>query len=180
MLKFNETLFLIGPTGAGKTTIGRLLATKLDRSFYDLDEVIEDRCGADIPWIFDVEGEAGFRNREARALVELSEKKDAVVSTGAGVILREDNQKLLMQYQPTVIWLNVDIRTQFERVKHDKNRPLLQVPNPKSRLKYMAKQREPYYSACAGIKIQTGRTSPSLVVRRIIEQLEKQHARVES
>lgn len=165
------TLFLIGPTGAGKTTVGRLLATRLQRSFLDLDEEIEARSGADIPWIFDVEGEQGFRDREARVLAELSDKPDVVISTGAGVVLRPENQAILMARREAVIWLKVDLKTQYDRLKHDKNRPLLQVDDPKAKLRQMAVEREPFYAACAGVQVQTGKANPGSVVRRILDAL---------
>jgi len=167
-------LILIGPTGAGKTTVGRLLATKLNSPFFDLDEEIEARCGADIPWIFDVEGESGFREREARVFAELVGQGAVVVSTGAGVVLSPQNQDLLQAHQQHVIWLQVDLKTQFDRLKNDKNRPLLQVADPKAKLKAMASEREPLYRAYSSIQVQTRRTNPSIVVRQIIEQIEGQ------
>ena len=167
-------LILIGPTGAGKTTVGRLLATKLNLPFLDLDEEIEMRCGADIPWIFDVEGESGFREREARVFSELVGQGAVVVSTGAGVVLRPENQDLLKAHQRYVIWLQADLKTQFDRLKNDKNRPLLQVADPKAKLKAMANEREPLYRAYSSIQVQTRRTNPSIVVRQIIEQIEGQ------
>ena len=167
-------LILIGPTGAGKTTVGRLLATKLNSPFLDLDEEIEARCGADIPWIFDVEGESGFREREARIFAELVGQGAVVVSTGAGVVLSPQNQDLLQAHQRHVIWLQADLKTQFDRLKNDKNRPLLQVADPKAKLKAMASEREPLYLAYSSIRVQTQRTNPSIVVRQIIEQIEGQ------
>jgi shikimate kinase len=167
-------LILIGPTGAGKTTVGRLLAIKLKVPFLDLDEEIEARCGADIPWIFDVEGESGFREREARVFAELVGQGAVVVSTGAGVVLSPQNQDLLQAHQRHVIWLQADLKTQFDRLKNDKNRPLLQVADPKAKLKAMASEREPLYRAYSSIQVQTRRTNPSIVVRQIIEQIEGQ------
>lgn len=166
-------LFLIGPTGAGKTTVGRLLASRLKRRFIDLDEEIEHRCGADIPWIFDVEGESGFRAREAKALELLSETDRAVISTGAGVVLAAENRARLSQARARVIWLHVDLETQYDRLKHDKQRPLLQVDDPKAKLRSMAIEREPFYAECAGIRVQTGKSSPASVVRRILEALKE-------
>ncbi|MDA8580733.1 shikimate kinase [Litoricolaceae bacterium] len=164
-------LILIGPTGAGKTTVGRLLANKLGVPFFDLDEEIESRCGADISWIFDVEGEAGFRDREARVLSDLVGQGDVVVSTGAGVVLRQENRELLAEHINRVIWLQVDLKTQFDRLKNDKNRPLLQVADSKAKLRAMAIEREPLYQSCASIQVQTRKTNPSIVVHQIMEQL---------
>ena len=174
MPDISSPLILIGPTGAGKTTVGRLLATKLNLPFLDLDEEIEARCGADIPWIFDVEGEAGFREREARVFAELIDQGAVVVSTGAGVVLRPENQHLLQRHQDHVIWLQADLKTQFNRLKNDKNRPLLQVADPKAKLKAMASEREPLYRTYSSIQVQTRRTNPSIVVRQIIEHIEGQ------
>lgn len=167
------TLFLIGPTGAGKTTVGRLLAAKLKRVCLDLDEEIELRCGADIPWIFDVEGEAGFRDRESRVLAELASQPDVIISTGAGVVLRPENRAILEANRRAVIWLKVDLKTQYDRLKHDKNRPLLQVDDPKAKLRAMATERDPLYAGCAGIQVPTGKASPASVVRRIVDALEE-------
>ncbi len=167
-------LILIGSTGAGKTTVGRLLATKLNLPFLDLDEEIEARSGADIPWIFDVEGEVGFRDREARIFAEFVGKGAVVVSTGAGVVLRGENQDLLRRHHPHVIWLQVDFKTQLDRLKNDKNRPLLQVTDPKAKLRAMAIEREPLYREYSSIQVQTRRTNPSVVVRQIMERIERQ------
>ncbi|MAW25599.1 MAG: shikimate kinase [Gammaproteobacteria bacterium] len=174
MADISFPLILIGPTGAGKTTVGRLLATKLNVPFLDLDEEIEARCGADIPWVFDVEGEVGFRDREARIFAEFVDKGAVVVSTGAGVVLRGENQELLKRHQSHVIWLQADLKTQFDRLKNDKNRPLLQVADPKAKLRAMATEREPLYRGYSSIQVQTRRTNPSVVVRQIMEQIERQ------
>ena len=163
--------FLIGPTGAGKTTVGRLLATSLNLTFIDLDEEIEARSGADIPWIFDVEGEIGFRDRESKALVDLVDRPGIVLSTGAGVVARPENRALLTAHKPSVIWLKVDLKTQYERLRHDKGRPLLQVNDPKAKLRAMATEREPWYAECAGVQVSTGRASPNAVVKRILAGL---------
>ena len=174
MADISFPLILIGPTGAGKTTVGRLLATKLKVPFLDLDEEIEERCGADIPWIFDVEGEVGFRDREARIFAEFVDKGPVVVSTGAGVVLRRENQELLKRHQSYVIWLQADLKTQVDRLKNDKNRPLLQVADPKAKLRAMATEREPLYRGYSSIQVQTRRTHPSVIVRQIMEQIERQ------
>lgn len=167
-------LILIGPTGAGKTTVGRLLANTLGVPFFDLDEEIESWCGADIPWIFDVEGEAGFRHREARVFSHLVGQGDIVVSTGAGVVLKKENRDLLAKHIERVIWLQVDLKTQFDRLKNDKNRPLLQVTDPKAKIREMAIERVPLYQSCASIQVQTRKTNPSNVVHQILEKLHEE------
>ena len=171
MLDISLPLILIGPTGAGKTTVGRVLAAKLNVSFFDLDDEIETRSGANIPWIFDVEGEDGFRDRETRVFADLVSQGDVVVSTGAGVVLREKNREILIRNKPQVIWLQVDLKTQLDRLKNDKNRPLLQVTDPRRKLRIMAAEREPLYQAHASIQVQTSKTNPAIVVRQIMERL---------
>lgn len=166
-------IILIGPTGAGKSTVGRLLAAALKQPFFDLDEEIVVRAGADIPWIFDVEGEAGFRDREARALAALMERPLGVISTGAGVVVRADTRQLLQQTPCPVVWLKVDLQTQFERLRHDRQRPLLQVEDPEARLAEMAATRNPWYADCASFAVQTGRSSPNAVVRQILKKLKE-------
>ena len=171
MLDISFPLILIGPTGAGKTTVGRVLAAKLNVSFFDLDDEIETRSGANIHWIFDVEGEDGFRDRETRVFADLVRQGNVVVSTGAGVVLREKNRHLLMKHKRQVIWLQVDLKTQLNRLKNDKNRPLLQVTDAEGKLRAMAAEREPFYQAHAAIQVQTSKTNPAIVVRQIIERL---------
>ena len=171
MLDISLPLILIGPTGAGKTTVGRVLAAKLNVSFFDLDDEIETRSGANIPWIFDVEGEDGFRDRETRVFADLVSQGDVVVSTGAGVVLREKNREILIRNKPQVIWLQVDLKTQLDRLKNDKNRPLLQVTDPRRKLRTMAAEREPLYQAHASIRVQTSKTNPAIVARQIMERL---------
>tara|TARA_B100001093_G_scaffold514769_1_gene589573 strand:- start:631 stop:1170 length:540 start_codon:yes stop_codon:yes gene_type:complete len=175
MLDISLPLILIGPTGAGKTTVGRVLAAKLNVSFFDLDEEIEARSGANIPWIFDVEGEDGFRDRETRVFSDLVNHGDVIVSTGAGVVLREKNRKLLIKHRHRVIWLQVDLQTQLDRLKNDKNRPLLQVKDPRRKLTTMAAEREPLYQTHSAIRVQTSKTNPAIVVRQIIERLKREH-----
>ena len=173
MSQDSSALILIGPTGAGKTTVGRLLALKLGVPFFDMDEEIETRCGADISWIFDVEGEAGFRNREARVLKELVAFGRVVVSCGAGVVLRPNNRALLKSHGGLVIWLQVDLKTQFDRLKNDKSRPLLKVSDPRAKLRSMAVERESFYRECSDFRVQTKKANPSVLVRHIIEQIKE-------
>lgn len=142
-------VFLIGPTGAGKTTIGRVLARLLQRTFYDLDQEIEKQCGVDIDWIFSLEGEAGFRQREQRVLSKLVHLSNIVLATGAGVILSECNRRLL-RHQSIVIHLDVPLEQQIQRLTHDRRRPLLQQKeNLVATLKQMREEREGWYQALA-------------------------------
>lgn len=153
------SVFLIGPMGAGKTTVGRKLAEQLGCSFFDSDHCIEERCGADIPWIFDIEGEAGFRQREIQIIDELSQKQGIVLATGGGAILHAENRQHLAA-RGTVIYLRASINQQLKRTYKDKNRPLLQTADPKKTLVRLFKERDPLYQSIADLIIETdGKTS---------------------
>lgn len=165
------SVFLIGPMGAGKTTIGRKLSDKLKCPFYDSDHYIEDRCGADIPWIFDVEGEAGFRQREVQAIDDLTQKKDIILATGGGCILREENRHHLLE-RGIVIYLCASINQQVRRTNKDKNRPLLQTANPKQTLTQLFEQRDPLYRSVAHLIIETDGKNPKHVLRIITDFLD--------
>src|SRR5690349_1553604 len=119
--------------GAGKTTVGRLLARRLKRAFHDSDEAIERRCGVGIPVIFDIEGEAGFRARESQAIAELCAMEDIVLATGGGAVLAEENRRQLAAHG-TVIYLHARPAHLWQRVRHDRNRPLLATPDPERKL----------------------------------------------
>lgn len=164
MLKRN--IYLVGPMGAGKSTIGRVLAAELHLSFRDSDKVIEDRTGADIPWIFDMEGEEGFRDRESAVLAELSQGVDVVIATGGGIILREQN-RAIMQASGYVCYLTASIEQLVERTSRDKKRPLLQVENPRQKIIDLVALRDPLYRAAADFVINTDRRSPKLVAQEI-------------
>lgn len=124
MMKKTQNIFLIGPMGAGKTTVGRMLARELKREFYDTDEVIESRTGVDIPWIFDVEGEEGFRQREMSVVDELTQKTGVVLATGGSVVVEPQNRNHLAA-RGLVIYLKTTVDQQLERTEKDKKRPLL-------------------------------------------------------
>lgn len=141
--------------GAGKTTIGRMLAAEFKLPFYDSDRVIEEKCGADIPWIFDVEGEAGFRDREQNVIDELSQLPNIVMATGGGAILREENRKHLAS-RGTVIYLRATVEHQLRRTSNDRNRPLLQTENPERVLRSLFETRDPLYQEIADVTIETG------------------------
>jgi shikimate kinase len=165
-------LFLIGPMGAGKSTIGRLLAAELSRGFVDSDHAIQDRCGADIPWIFDVEGEAGFRQREVQMIDELTKRYNAVVATGGGAVLREENRRALRE-RGTVIYLMTTVEQQLKRTAKDRNRPLLQCANREQVLYDMFAKRDPLYRATADITVRTDRRSPRAVVNEILRRVHR-------
>lgn len=165
-------LILIGPMGAGKSTIGRLLAAELSRDFHDSDHEIQARCGADIPWIFDVEGEAGFRLREEQVIDDLTVLTGVVIATGGGAVLKEDNRCRLRE-RGTVIYLFTTVEQQLKRVAKDRNRPLLQRPDREQVLRDMFELRDPLYRATADIVVRTDRRSPRAVVNEILRQVQR-------
>lgn len=161
-----RNIYLVGPMGAGKSTIGRVLAAELHLSFRDSDKVIEDRTGADIPWIFDMEGEEGFRDRESAVLDELSKGQDVVIATGGGIILRPQNRDL-MKSSGYVCYLTASIEQLVERTARDKKRPLLQVENPRQKIIDLVALRDPLYRETADFVINTDRRSPKVVAQEI-------------
>lgn len=170
-MHYNHNIVLVGPMGAGKSTIGRLLATELGLPFFDSDREIEARSGANIPWIFDVEGEDGFRRRETQTIIELlQEEGPLVLATGGGAIMREENRKAISQGS-TVIYLHTTIEQQLQRTSKDKNRPLLQNDNPKAVLESLFAVRDPLYRETADLIVKTDRQSPKSVVRLITKKL---------
>ena len=153
------------------TPIGRQLAQMLGMEFMDSDSVIEERAGADIDWIFDVEGEAGFRKREERIINELTQGQGVVLSTGGGSILSKDNRNVLSA-RGIVIYLETTIDKQFERTQRDKKRPLLQNDDPRKTLEELAKIRNPLYEEIADITLQTDDQAAKLVATNIIEMID--------
>jgi shikimate kinase len=164
-------IFLVGPMGAGKTTIGRQVADHLGLEFIDLDVAIEESCGADIPWIFDREGEQGFRHRESELLNELSQRDNVVLATGGGAVLSEVNRQHLSE-RGVVVYLNVSINQLLDRTRHDKNRPLLQVANPRSVFEKILAERAPLYEAVADIVFTSKSHKPQLTAAQLIRQIE--------
>lgn len=163
------SIFLVGPMGAGKTTVGKLLAKHLGREFIDCDWYIAEQTGADIPWIFEKEGELGFRDRETKALSELALMPNVVMATGGGAVCRTENRQFIKQ--GLVIYLDASVDTQLNRTKKDKNRPLLQNDNPRAVLQALYEQRSPLYQEVADIIIPTGRAYPKQMVQEILEIL---------
>lgn len=171
MAKSLNNIFLIGPMGAGKTTIGRQLSSTLDKEFVDSDIEIEERTGANISWIFDVEGEEGFRKREEKIIEELTQRKNIVLATGGGAVLAPENRKFL-QSRGKVVYLMATIGQQVERTKHDQRRPLIQnVKDIKAKLTELMEIRDPLYREIADFVVVTNRRSPRAVSSEIVKQL---------
>jgi shikimate kinase len=165
-------LYLVGPMGAGKSTIGRLLSSELNLHFIDSDREIEARCGTNIPWIFDKEGEEGFRTREVSAIDYLTQMSGILLATGGGVVMKRENRTHLAS-RGTVIYLRTSVEQQLIRTGRDKNRPLLQTENPKKVLRDLFAKRDPLYQEIADIIIQTDQRSPKTVVNEIMRRLEE-------
>jgi shikimate kinase len=169
----DNNIFMIGPMGAGKTTIGRQLARELNMQFYDSDRFIEERTGANIPLIFDLEGEDGFRKREQAAIDQLTSMHNIVLATGGGAVLREVNRKHLSE-RGTAFYLYTDLRFLLERTRKDKNRPLLHGDeDPEVVLRRLMEQRDPLYRQTADYVIDTGKSSIRGVIKAIIDCLDK-------
>jgi len=158
--------------GVGKTTIGKLIAKKLGREFVDLDEEIERRAGAVIPWIFDKEGEEGFRRRESELLRELASRDKQVVSTGGGVVLREENRDIMTR-SGLVIFLNASVDQLYERTLKDKKRPLLQVPDRKQAIANIKSFRDPLYREVADLVLDVGHRNSRHVTEILFRELHK-------
>jgi shikimate kinase len=165
-----NNIYLVGMPGAGKTTVGRLLAKRLQRSFVDSDHEIRNRTGVKIPVIFEVEGEEGFRNRESGVITDLSKQANQIVATGGGMVLRQENRAVLKQ-TGVVIYIRVTPRILFQRTKHDTNRPLLQVADPMNKLEEMFAQRDPLYREVADIVIHSSGGNINDLVARLEQDI---------
>ncbi len=163
-------LILIGPMASGKSTIGRKLSKRLNLDFIDIDQEIEKSAGVSISWIFDVEGEKKFRERESKELLNSLRADNCVISTGGGVILTKKNRNLIKK--GTVIYLETSVMIQLERTLNDKNRPLLlKSDNKEQTLKELKEIRDPLFEECANITIKEGKNSHNKVIDEIIDQL---------
>ena len=166
-----QHIFLIGPMGAGKLTIGRQLAGFLNRPFFDIDNEIESRAGADIQWIFDMEGEAGFRVRESKVLMEvIANDRSSVIATGGGIILSAKNRAILSE-NGQVVYLSATKQQLFERTRKDKNRPLLQVKDRKAVIDRLVREREPLYKEVADLIFPSGQVSSNKITKTLAEAL---------
>ncbi len=167
----NANVFFVGLMGAGKTTVGRAVARRLERPFFDSDHEVEARTGARIPVIFELEGEAGFREREAQMIDELSAREGIVLATGGGAVLRPENRTALKE-RGFVVYLRAHPHDLWLRTRRDKNRPLLQTEDPKGRLEALYEQRDPLYREVADFVLETGRPSVNGLVNMVLMQLD--------
>ena len=156
------SLFLIGPMGAGKTTVGRQIAELFRMPFVDLDHEIEAHTGAAVGLIFELEGEAGFRRRESAALAESAARNGIVLATGGGAILDADNRSLL-RARGFVIWLDASVDAQLARLARDRQRPLLQAPDRRERLEKLARERNPLYAQIADLRLPSAGVGNSVL-----------------
>lgn len=163
-------IFLVGPMAAGKSTIGRDLAAELGLAFLDADREIEQRCGVDIPTIFDFEGEAGFRQRERTMIDQLTQRDGIVLATGGGAVLDADNRRHLAE-RGTVIYLVTTVAEQLRRTRQDRSRPLLQVADRRATLERLQEERDPLYREIADLVVETDRRRRRYTVERILAQL---------
>jgi shikimate kinase len=163
----HRNIFLIGPMGAGKSSVGKYLASRLDMDFYDTDEEIENRTGVDIGWIFDVEGEAGFRKRETEVITELAQLANIVLATGGGSVMTPENQTILRK-NGVVIYLDISLEYQHDRTINESRRPVLRTHNREEILEQLYHERTPVYEALADYRILTDKCSVRAVVDDII------------
>ncbi|NOX75271.1 MAG: shikimate kinase [Gammaproteobacteria bacterium] len=161
-----QNIIFVGPMGAGKTTIGKQLARQLGRDFYDSDRVIEERTGANIPLIFEMEGEAGFRRREKATIQELLGQENIILATGGGAVLDPDNRELFSRHG-YVIYLCAPLEQLLKRTANDSGRPLLQTPDPKKKLQEILATRTPLYREVADTVIETDGNPVRLVIKRL-------------
>lgn len=172
MTQPSSNLFLVGMMGAGKTTVGRILARRLGRRFIDSDEEIETRCGVRIPVIFEIEGEDGFRARECGVIDDLTALEGIVLATGGGAVLAPENRRVLAG-RGTVVYLRALPADLLRRVRNDRNRPLMMTPDPLGRLEELYERRDPLYREVADVVVETGRQKVQVLARQLLEVLEE-------
>jgi shikimate kinase len=166
----SRNIFLVGLMGAGKTTVARQLARRLGKTFYDTDHEIERRTGVRVQVIFEIEGEPGFRAREAQMLDSLTSLEDVVLGTGGGVVLKPENRALLAS-RGFVIYLRAQPRDLYQRTRHDKSRPLLATDDPLAKLEELQRVRDPLYREVADLIVDTGRQSVGALVDQLLKRL---------
>ena len=160
-------IFIVGPMGSGKSTVGKIISDELFLNFFDTDDEIESRTGASIDWIFDLEGEEGFRKRESSILEEMVKQNSIVLSTGGGIILSDSNREMLSS-RGTVFYLSTPISVQIERTSKDKDRPLLKNGDPEEILTKLQKERKDLYESVSDHVIETENKSSQEVASEII------------
>ena len=163
-------IFLVGMMGSGKSTVGRRLALALGRTFIDADRELEARCGVPITTIFELEGEPGFRRREAALISDLTRQPGLVLATGGGAVLLSENREVL-HARGFVVYLKASVQDLWLRLRHDRSRPLLRTPDPRRRIAELVDARDPLYQACAHLTIATGRQPVERVVSDILAGL---------
>lgn len=166
----SKNIYFIGLMGAGKTTIGKQLAKRLGKTFYDADHEIEARMGVKIPVIFDLEGEAGFRKRESAVIKDLVELNNIVLATGGGVVISSLNREALKN-SGCVIYLRATVNDLWKRMRYDKQRPLLQNVDVRTKLEELYNARHPLYMQVADIVVDTGRQPASALINKIEKSL---------
>ena len=170
MTKQLRNIILIGPMGSGKTSTGRVLAKEINHIFLDTDEEVTRRTGVSIAYIFDIEKESGFRERECQALRSLMENENSVIATGGGIVTHKQSRKLIKNHA-NIIYLKTGIQKQIERATVSENRPLLIDTDPEKKLKELMLTRAPLYEEISNIKINTDKKTPKELALEIIEQL---------
>lgn len=165
----NSNVYLVGLMGSGKTTIGRILAKRLGLAFMDTDREVEERTGVSIPTIFEIEGEDGFRKRECQVVEDCAKLSSTIVATGGGVVLRPENRESLTR-SGFVVYLNVPPRVLWERTRVDKNRPLLRVDDPLTKLQQLFAQRDPLYREVADLVIDGSRINAQGVTQILLKE----------
>lgn len=168
-------IFLVGMMGAGKTTLGKALAHRMGHEFIDTDRILVERTGVPVATIFEIEGEVGFRKRESAVLAEIAGREGYVVATGGGVVLDEENRRV-MRGSGTVVYLRARLENLWERTRHDTTRPLLSTADPRGTLQALLEEREPLYRDAAHVIVDTGSQSSSTLVTRVLSALRERES----